>query len=334
MESKANTNAMRNQTSTYRGNTIAVILPCYNEELAVKSVVANFKKYLPEAIIHVFDNNSQDKTRELASETGAVVHLVTHKGKGNVVRRMFADVEADIYIMADGDDTYDAASARRLVDVLLDKRLDMVVGRREEQGEKSSATYRSGHRWGNRMLTGAVMSIFGGQFTDMLSGYRVFSRRYVKSFPALAKGFETETELTVHALELRMAYGEVATPYGARPEGSESKLSTYKDGFKILKTIINLYVSERPLMFFSLVALALSSLSLLLFSGVFVEYLETGLVPRLPSALLSVALMLAAIISFFSGLVLNTVTLGRNETKRLIYLSIPQTQPVDSDESN
>lgn len=334
MESNKNTNYLHRNEQVYRGNKIAVILPCYNEELAVKSVVGNFKKYIPEATVHVFDNNSQDKTRELARQAGAVVHLVTHKGKGNVVRRMFADVEADIYIMADGDDTYDAASVRHLIDVLLDERLDMVVGRREEVGEKTSATYRSGHRWGNKMLTGAVMSIFGGKFTDMLSGYRVFSKRYVKSFPALAKGFETETELTVHALELRMAYGEVATPYGARPEGSESKLSTYKDGFKILKTIINLYVSERPLMFFSLVALVLSMLSLLLFSGVFVEYLETGLVPRLPSALLSVALMLAAIISFFSGLVLNTVTLGRNETKRLIYLSIPQTQPVDDDKVN
>ncbi|MEJ5114537.1 glycosyltransferase family 2 protein [Erwinia billingiae] len=311
----------------YRGNTIAVILPCYNEELAVKSVVTNFKTFLPEAAVHVFDNNSKDQTIKVAQDAGAIVHRVSHKGKGNVVRRMFADVEADIYIMADGDDTYDAASARRLIDKLLDDRLDMVVGRREEVGEKTSDTYRSGHRWGNKMLTGAVMSIFGGKFTDMLSGYRVFSRRYAKSFPALAKGFETETELTVHALELRMPYDEVSTPYGSRPEGSESKLSTYKDGFKILKTIINLYVSERPFMFFSLVALFLCALSLLLFSGVLVEYLETGLVPRLPTAILSVGLMLAGIISFFSGLVLNTVTLGRNETKRLIYLSIPQTQP-------
>ncbi|MFU9138977.1 glycosyltransferase family 2 protein [Erwinia tasmaniensis] len=311
----------------YRGNVIAVILPCYNEELAVKNVITNFREALPEAAIHVFDNNSKDQTIKFAQESGAIVHSVTHKGKGNVVRRMFADVEADIYVMADGDDTYDAASARLLIDKLLDERLDMVVGRREEIGEKTSATYRSGHRWGNRMLTGAVMSIFGGGFTDMLSGYRVFSRRYAKSFPALAKGFETETELTVHALELRMPYGEIATPYGKRPEGSESKLSTYKDGFKILKTIINLYVSERPFMFFSIVALFLCALSLILFSGVFVEYLETGMVPRFPTAILSVALMLAGIISFFSGLVLNTVTLGRNETKRLIYLSIPQTKP-------
>lgn len=315
------------KTMVYRGNTIAVILPCYNEELAVKSVVTNFRTFLPEAAVHVFDNNSKDQTIKIAQDAGAIVHRVSHKGKGNVVRRMFADVEADIYIMADGDDTYDAASARRMIDKLLDDRLDMVVGRREEVGEKTSDTYRSGHRWGNKMLTGAVMSIFGGKFTDMLSGYRVFSRRYAKSFPALAKGFETETELTVHALELRMPYDEVSTPYGARPEGSESKLSTYKDGFKILKTIINLYVSERPFMFFSFVALFLCALSLLLFSGVLVEYLESGLVPRLPTAILSVGLMLAGIISFFSGLVLNTVTLGRNETKRLIYLSIPQTQP-------
>lgn len=327
MQNKTGSTDISMNTMAYRGNTIAVILPCYNEELAVKSVVTNFKTFLPEAAVHVFDNNSKDQTIKVAQDAGAIVHRVSHKGKGNVVRRMFADVEADIYIMADGDDTYDAASARRLIDKLLDDRLDMVVGRREEVGEKTSDTYRSGHRWGNKMLTGAVMSIFGGKFTDMLSGYRVFSRRYAKSFPALAKGFETETELTVHALELRMPYDEVSTPYGSRPEGSESKLSTYKDGFKILKTIINLYVSERPFMFFSLVALFLCALSLLLFSGVLVEYLETGLVPRLPTAILSVGLMLAGIISFFSGLVLNTVTLGRNETKRLIYLSIPQTQP-------
>ncbi|MFP1984449.1 glycosyltransferase family 2 protein [Lonsdalea quercina] len=334
MQNKIESIDSLNSKSTYRGNTIAVILPCYNEELAVKSVVNNFREAIPEAAIHVFDNNSQDKTIQFAKETGAIVHCVTHKGKGNVVRRMFADVEADIYIMADGDDTYDAASARRLIDKLLDEGLDMVVGRREEIGDKTNATYRSGHRWGNKMLTSSVMSIFGGQFTDMLSGYRVFSRRYVKSFPALAKGFETETELTVHALELRMPYGEVSTPYGARPEGSESKLSTYKDGFKISKTIISLYVSERPFMFFSLVSFILCALSLLLFSGVFVEYLETGLVPRFPSAILSVALMLAGMISFFSGLVLNTVTLGRNETKRLIYLSIPQTKAVKENEAN
>jgi glycosyltransferase involved in cell wall biosynthesis len=318
----------------YRGNKVAVILPCYNEALAVKQVVSHFKVALPEAEIHVFDNNSTDDTTRLAKEAGAIVHLVTHKGKGNVVRRMFADVEADIYVMADGDDTYHAPSVKILIDKLLDHKLDMVVGRREEVGEKTAATYRHGHRFGNRMLTGAVMSIFGGKFTDMLSGYRVFSRRYVKSFPALAKGFETETELTVHALELRMPYGEVATPYGSRPEGSTSKLSTYKDGIKILRTIIKLYVSERPLMFFTLVSLFLVVLSLILFSGVFIEYIDTGLVPRLPTALLSAALMLSAIISFFSGLVLSTVTLGRNETKRLIYLSIPQTQQKNGYEDN
>lgn len=312
---------------TYRGNKVAVILPCYNEALAVEKVVKHFQEALPEAEIHVFDNNSTDNTISLAKQAGAIVHSVKNKGKGNVVRRMFADVEADIYVMADGDDTYHTPSAKKLIDKLLDDKLDMVVGKREEVGEKTAATYRHGHRWGNRMLTGAVMSIFGGKFTDMLSGYRVFSRRYAKSFPALAKGFETETELTVHALELRMPYDEVSTPYGSRPEGSTSKLSTYKDGIKILRTIINLYVSERPFIFFSLVSLALATLSLILFSGVLVDYIDTGLVPRLPTAVLSVGLMLSAIISFFSGLVLSTVTLGRNETKRLVYLSIPQTQP-------
>lgn len=318
----------------YRGNKVAIILPCYNEALAVAQVIQHFNEALPEAELHVFDNNSTDDTIAIARTSGAIVHSVKNKGKGNVVRSMFADVEADLYVMADGDDTYHAPSIKKLIDKLLDDKLDMVVGKREEIGEKTAATYRHGHRFGNRMLTGAVMSIFGGKFTDMLSGYRVFSRRYVKSFPALAKGFETETELTVHALELRMPYDEVATPYGSRPEGSTSKLSTYKDGIKILRTIINLYVSERPFMFFTVVSLILGIISLLLFSGVFIEYLDTGLVPRLPTAILSVALMLSAIISFFSGLVLSTVTLGRNETKRLIYLSIPQTLPKDNHESH
>ncbi|AFE57946.1 glycosyltransferase [Rahnella aceris] len=313
----------------YRGNKVAIVIPCYNEELAVKEVVTSFKNHIPEAIVYVFDNNSTDRTVEYAKSAGAEVRTVTFKGKGNVVRRMFSDVEADIYVMVDGDDTYDAASVYRLIDKLLDEHLDMVVGRREESADKNPETYRHGHRLGNRVLTGAVMNIFGGSFTDMLSGYRAFSRRYVKSFPALAKGFETETELTVHALELRMPYGEVSTPYGSRPEGSESKLSTYKDGFKILKTIINLYVSERPFMFFSLISLFLCIISLLFFSGIFIEYIQTGLVPRLPTAVLSMALMLSSIISFFSGLILNTVTLGRNETKRLIYLSIPETLPKD-----
>jgi hypothetical protein len=244
-------------------------------------------------------------------------------GKGNVVRRMFADVEADIYVMVDGDATYDAASVRRLVDKLLDERLDMVVGCREVTKEIASDAYRRGHQWGNRMLTGGVMHIFGGDFKDMLSGYRVFSRRYVKSFQARSHGFETETELTVHALELRMPYGEAVTPYFARPEGSESKLSTYRDGWRILKTIGRMFVSERPLAFFSLCAGVLAGVALVLAAPVFDHYLQHGTVPRLPTAVLAASVMTSALLSLACGLVLNTVSRSRQEMRRLAYLAIP-----------
>jgi hypothetical protein len=242
---------------------------------------------------------------------------------GNVVRRMFSDVEADIYVMVDGDDTYDASAVRLLVDKLLDEDLDMVVGCRAISPSRASEAYRTGHQWGNKMLTQSVMHIFGGQFTDMLSGYRVFTRRYAKSFPALSKGFETETELTVHALELRMPYGEVVTRYGARPEGSLSKLSTYQDGFRILKMIILLYISERPLSFFSICSFVLGLISILISIPVFTLYFDSGIVPRLPTALLSASLMLSALLSFACGLILDNVTRSRHEMKRLAYLSIP-----------
>ncbi|WP_262966022.1 glycosyltransferase [Methylobacter psychrophilus] len=299
---------------------IAVIIPCYNEELAIAKVVADFKKELPESIIYVFDNNSTDRTSEVADSAGARVVHVSQKGKGNVVRRMFADIEADIYLMVDGDSTYDASFAPKLVDKLLNDHLDMVIGCRIDAGEAEN--YRRGHRFGNRIITGTVRHIFGGQFSDMLSGYRAFSRRYVKSFPALTTGFETETELTIHALELRMPFGEIETPYGARPDGSSSKLSTYRDGLRILKTIMRLYMIERPLEFFSIIGLILASISVFLAFPLFIEYIGSGLVPRFPTAILSVGLMLSAQLALVCGFVLDTVTRGRHELRRIAYLSI------------
>lgn len=312
---------MQMQQTSLADLRIAVILPCYNEEKAIGRVIDDFRKNLPEAVIYVFDNNSTDRTAEVARAAGASVVHVAQKGKGNVVRRMFADVEADIYLMTDGDCTYDVSVARQLTEKLLAENLDMVVGCRVDAGE--SANYRRGHRFGNRLLTGSVRRIFGGEFSDMLSGYRVFSRRFVKSFPALASGFEIETELTVHALELRMPCGEVDTVYGARPEESESKLSTYRDGFRILKTIMRLYRVERPLQFFSTLSLFLALVAVGFAIPLLPEYLDTGLVPRLPTAILSTGLMLAALLAFGCGLVLDNVTRGRQELRRIAYLSIP-----------
>lgn len=307
----------------YRGQRVALIVPCYNEEAAIAQVIAAFHSAMPQIKPYVFDNNSTDRTQDIARQAGADVIRVTLQGKGNVVRRMFADIEADIYVMVDGDNTYEAGAVSRLVDKLLDERLDMVVGCRDTEAKVLGEAYRRGHQWGNRMLTQSVMRIFGGYFTDMLSGYRVFTRRYVKSFPALSRGFETETELTVHALELRMPYGEMRTAYGARPEGSVSKLSTYRDGWRILKTIGRLYVSERPLAFFGFCGIALAVTSILLSIPVFAEYMRVGLVPRLPTAVLSASMMSCALLSFVCGLVLDNVTRGRHETKRLAYLNIP-----------
>jgi len=300
---------------------IAVILPCYNEEQAIVKVINEFQDALPEAVIYVFDNNSTDRTAEVARTAGANVAHVELKGKGNVVRRMFADVEADIYLMTDGDCTYDVSVVRSLVNKLLAENLDMVVGCRVDRGEAEN--YRRGHRFGNQLLTGSVRRIFGGQFTDMLSGYRVFSRRFVKSFPTMARGFEIETELTVHALELRMPCGEVETAYGSRPEESESKLSTYRDGFRILKTIGRLYMIERPLQFFSILSAILALVSVAIALPLLPEYLATGLVPRFPTAILATGLMISALLAFGCGLLLDNVTRGRQELKRLSYLSIP-----------
>lgn len=303
--------------------SIAVLIPCYNEEAAVGRVVRDFRAALPEAAIYVYDNNSRDKTALVAAEAGAIVRHESLQGKGNVVRRMFADVEADVYVMVDGDDTYHAASAPALIHKLLADQLDMVNAARVTQVE---AAYRPGHRFGNLMLTALVTFVFGKRTADMLSGYRVFSRRFVKSFPTLVVGFEIETELTVHALELRMPIAEVATPYKDRPAGSVSKLSTFKDGFCILFMIGKLVKEERPLESFSLTAGLMALVSIILAWPVFVTYFQTGLVPRLPTAILSTGLMLLAFLALACGLILETVTRGRREIKRMAYLSYPAPQ--------
>ena len=299
---------------------IAVLVPCYNEEAAVATVVAGFRSALPAAEIYVYDNNSRDRTAAVAREAGAIVRSERRQGKGHVVRRMFADVEADIYVLVDGDATYDAPSAPRMIDRLLGENLDMVVGLRIDQ---SQAAYRLGHRTGNRMLTGFLAWTFGRDFQDILSGYRVFSRRFVKSFPVLSDGFEIETELAVYALELSLPVAELETPYYARPEGSFSKLNTWRDGFCILGTMLKLYRSEKPLRFFSAIGILLAVVSVLLAIPIVITFIETGLVPRLPTAVLSMGLMIMAMLSVSSGLVLDTVTRGRREMKMLAYLSQP-----------
>ncbi len=302
---------------------IAVLVPCYNEEAAVATVVADFRKALPTATIYVYDNNSRDRTAAVAREAGAEVRNETHQGKGHVVRRMFADVDADVYVLVDGDATYDAPSAPVMIEKLVSGHLDMVVGLRVDQ---SVAAYRPGHRTGNWMLTTFLASVFGEAFKDILSGYRVFSRRFVKSFPVLSDGFEIETELSVHALELAMPVAEVSTPYYARPEGSFSKLNTWRDGFRILGTILKLYRSEKPLRFFSAIGVFLMLVSIGLVVPIVVTFLEEGIVPRLPTAVLATGLMIVAMLSVSSGLVLDTVTRGRREMKLLAYLS---QSPVD-----
>jgi glycosyltransferase involved in cell wall biosynthesis len=303
---------------------VAVLIPCYNEQASVRQVVLSFIDALPDSTIYVYDNFSTDDTASIASAAGAVVRSIRQKGKGNVVRQMFADVDADIYVLVDGDATYDAASVGKLVEKLQAEALDMVVGCRVEAAMGSGDSYRPGHRFGNWLLTSGVRKIFGGSFTDMLSGYRVFSRRFVKSFPALSRGFEIETELTVHALELRMPWGEVPTPYSARPEGSESKLSTFRDGWRILWMICRLYVSEKPLAFYGLCAAGAATLALLLAAPVVVTFIETGLVPRFPTAILAASLMISALVSLACGLILDNVVKGRHEIKRLAYLAIPR----------
>jgi glycosyltransferase involved in cell wall biosynthesis len=299
---------------------IAVLLPCYNEEAAIARTVAEFRAALPGAAIYVYDNNSRDRTVEVAREAGAIVRTERIQGKGAVVRRMFADIDADIYVMADGDATYDAAAAPALVARLRDEQCDMVVGSRVH---RESEAYRRGHVMGNRMMTGLLARLFGRSFTDIFSGYRIFSRRFVKSFPVLSVGFEIETEISVHALELKMPTAEMETAYGARLEGSHSKLSTYGDGFRILRTIATLYRIERPLWYFGGVAALLAVVAVILALPLAVTYANTGLVPRFPTAILVTGLMILAALSFFAGLILDTVVRGRREVKRLAYLSFP-----------
>lgn len=299
---------------------LAVLIPCFNEAAAVSAVIADFKKNLPGASIYVYDNNSTDDTAKVAARQGAIVRQETRQGKGHVVRRMFSDVEADVYVLVDGDDTYDAASTPAMLNELLEHRQDMVNGRRVSE---ASDVYRFGHRFGNRLLSSIVAWIFGRHFDDILSGFRVFSRRYVKSFPALSTGFEIETELTVHALSLNMPTGEVWVKYKKRPQASDSKLRTYKDGLRILITILMLTKEERPLFFFTLIFALLASTSLGLSIPIISEWLDTGLVPRFPTAILSTGLMLLAFLSLTNGFVLSSLARARREFKRLHYLNLP-----------
>lgn len=302
-----------------------MLLPCFNEELSVGATVAGFRKALPEAKVYVYDNNSADRTREIAASEGAIVRTESQQGKGHVVRRMFADVDADIYIMADGDLTYDPAAAPAMVETLMREQLDMVVGTRKHDVKSA---YRGGHVLGNRLFTGLLARLFGRSFSDIFSGYRAFSRRFVKSFPVLSQGFEIETEMSVHALELRMPVGEVETAYGARPEGSASKLSTFRDGWRIFRTIVTLYRIERPVLFYGLTGALLLLAAILLAVPLVMTYLETGLVPRVPTAILVTGMTIVAVLCFFAGLTLDTVTRGRREMRRLAYLSQPGPGPA------
>ena len=299
--------------------SVVVLLPCYNEEATIGATVDGFRNALPAATIYVYDNNSSDRTREIAAKAGAVVRSERQQGKGHVVRRMFADIQADVYVMADGDLTYDPESAPEMVALLLAEQLDMVVGTRRHEAKDA---YRGGHVLGNRLFTGLLAGLFGRSFNDIFSGYRVFSRRFVKSFPVLSSGFEIETEMSVHALELRMPVGEIETRYLARPEGSESKLSTFGDGWRILKTIGTLYRVERPVLFYGTIALLLFIAAVLLSIPLVTTYLHTHTVPRLPTAVLVTGMTIVAVLCFFAGLILDTVTRGRREMRRLAYLAL------------
>jgi glycosyltransferase involved in cell wall biosynthesis len=298
---------------------IAVLLPCYNEEAAIAQTVAGFRAVLPDADIYVYDNNSADRTPEVAAAAGAIVRTERMQGKGNVVRRMFADIDADIYVMADGDATYEAGAAPAMIAQMVEEKLDMVVGARRSEVE---AAYRRGHRFGNALLTNMLAWTFGRSFSDILSGYRVFSRRFVKSFPVLSSGFEIETEISVHALEMRLPVAEVVTAYAARPEGSVSKLSTYSDGWRILRTIAMLFRFERPLLFFGGVGALLAVVAVGLAVPLVLTYFQTGLVPRFPTAILATGLMILAALNGFCGLILDTVVRGRREVRRLAYLAL------------
>jgi glycosyltransferase involved in cell wall biosynthesis len=299
---------------------IAVLIPCYNEAAAIGQTVRDFRAALPTAVVYVYDNNSSDQTAARAREAGAIVRNEPRQGKGNVVRRMFADIEADVYVMADGDDTYDASAAPMLVKTLIEQGYDVVSGRRVATGQ---AAYRAGHVLGNKLLTGLTAMMFRVKLLDMLSGYRIMSRRFVKSFPFTAEGFGIETELTVHGVRLLMPMVEIDTRYKERPVGSTSKLNTYRDGLRILFTIAALVREERPLVFFSALFVIFAGFSLLLGMPVVFFFLKHHTVPRLPTAILAVALMLLGCLALACGLILDTVTRGRWELKRMGYLAIP-----------
>jgi len=299
---------------------IVILLPCYNEEVAIGQLISSLKTELPDIPIYVYDNNSTDRTAEIARSAGAIVKIEPQQGKGNVVRRMFADIDADIYLMMDGDMTYDVSRARELIDKLQNETLDMVVGRRMTNDPDA---YRAGHRWGNYALTRTLKIIFGQRFEDILSGYRVFSRRFVKSFPTLSKGFEIETEMSIHALELALPVAEVDTAYFARPEGSFSKLNTYRDGIRILWTIMNLFRTEKPLIFFSILSFVLAFFSLITFYPIWMDFKETGYVERIPSTILCLGLMISSVFSLFTGFILDSTSRLIKETRRLHYLNLP-----------
>ena len=303
---------------------IAVLVPCYNEALTIGRVIADFRQALPTSVIHVYDNRSTDGTGDIARAAGAQVRREPRPGKGVVVRRMFAEIDADVYVITDGDATYDASRAPEMVARLIEDDLDLVTGIRDD--EDSDAAYRRGHRFGNRAFNALLGLLFGERPTDMFSGYRVLSRRFVKSFPMEARGFEIETELTVHALELRVPMAEIHTRYFERPEGSASKLSTYRDGFRILATMARLFRDVKPLPFFTGFAALFALIGLALGAGVVVEFMETRLVPRLPTAVLAMGLMLLASLSFACGMILDSVARGRRETKRLAYLAVGATR--------
>lgn len=307
------------QASWVKNQSIAVLLPCYNEEAAIADVIADFGKALPSAQIYVYDNNSTDKTADVARKAGAVVRTESYQGKGNVVRRMLADIDADIYVMADGDGTYDTGAVGRLIDALVTNNLDMVVGTRMGGGTDA---YRRGHQWGNRFFNRVVSHLFGNSFTDILSGYRALSRRFAKSFPVTSSGFEIETELSVHALDLKIATAEVELRYGARPEGSESKLRTYRDGARILWTILMLYKELYPGRFFGALGAALMIVSGALGLPLILTWFESGLVPRIPTAVLSAAIMQLGFLSLGCGFVLDSIAQGRREAKRMRYLDL------------
>jgi len=305
---------------------VAVLVPCYNEELTITRVLRDFKEVLPDADFYVYDNNSTDKTVQRAIEAGAIVRQETLQGKGNVVRRMFRDVDADLYVMVDGDDTYDATKAPEMIKMALEGSIDLVNGIRISDNDDKA--YRPGHEFGNRLLTSAVSVLFGNQIKDMLSGYKVLSKRFVKSFPAHSSGFEVETELTVHALVLSMPIAHISGKYKGRPEGSISKLRTYSDGLKISTLILNLFKQERPLLFFSLIGSLLALLALGFGIPIITHYFQTGLVPRFPTAILSMGVMITSFLSFTCGLILDTVTRGRREARILQYLAIPFKRPI------